>query len=380
MIGRIGVVQSGGRRVTVKPRADIAALPAYKPGRNPADLARELGLPSAMKLASNEIAFGPLPSVVDAVTKAAGTMNRYPDNGAQLLTEALAQRNGVDAGQIAVGCGSVSLCQQLLQAYARSGDEAIFAWRSFEAYPLLVTVSGATPVMVPLKDRYDHDLDAMVAAITDRTRVVFVCTPNNPTGTAIRRDALNRFLDAMPDTVVVALDEAYREFVSDPDIPDGIELAAERPNVCVLRTFSKAYGLAGLRVGYLIAGDPAVAEAVRKTYVPFSVSTVAQAAAIASLQAEDELLARCKDVVVERERVIAALREIGVDVPDSHANFVWLPLGEATMTFAADCEQRGIIVRPFAGDGARVTIGEPAENDAFLAIVAGRQRTSEPVN
>jgi len=372
----IGRTTREARPVTVTPRADIASLPAYKPGRNPVDLARELGLPSAMKLASNEVNFAPLPSVVAAVTLAALSMNRYPDNGAQLLTDALAARFGVDAGRIAVGCGSVSLCQQLLQAYAGPGDEVVFAWRSFEAYPLLVTVSGATPVMVPLKDRFDHDLDAMAAAVTDRTRVVFVCNPNNPTSTAIRRAELLRFLDAVPDTVVVAVDEAYREFVSDPDVPDGIELSAERPNVCVLRTFSKAYGLAGLRIGYLIAGDPALAEAVRKTYVPFSVSTVAQAAAVASLAAEDELLARCKDVVVERERVIAALRDIGVEVPDSHANFVWLPLGGSTTDFAAACEQLGVIVRPFAGDGARVTIGEPAANDALLAIVAGRQRAS----
>ncbi len=358
--------------MSLKPRADIASLPAYKPGRNPADLARELGLASAVKLASNEVAFGPLPSVIDAVTAAAGSMNRYPDNGAQLLTEALAAKTGKDAGQIAVGCGSVSLCQQLLQAYAGPGDEVIFAWRSFEAYPLLVTVSGAVPVMVPLRDRYHHDLDAMAAAITDRTKVVFVCNPNNPTSTAVRRDPLLRFLDSVPDTVVVALDEAYREFVADPDIPDGIELADGRPNVCVLRTFSKAYGLAGLRVGYLVAGDPAVAEAVRKTYVPFSVSSVAQAAAVASLAAEDEMLARCTAVVVERERVIAKLRDAGAELPDSHANFIWLPLGDAATDFAAACEQRGIIVRPFAGDGVRVTIGAPAENDAFLAIAAER--------
>ncbi|MGI8693316.1 MAG: histidinol-phosphate transaminase [Geodermatophilaceae bacterium] len=358
--------------MSLKPRADIASLPAYKPGRNPADLARELGLASAVKLASNEVAFGPLPSVIDAVTAAAGSMNRYPDNGAQLLTEALAAKTGKDAGRIAVGCGSVSLCQQLLQAYAGPDDEVIFAWRSFEAYPLLVTVSGAAPVVVPLRDRYHHDLDAMAAAITDRTKVVFVCNPNNPTSTAVRRDPLLRFLDSVPDTVVVALDEAYREFVADPDIPDGIELADGRPNVCVLRTFSKAYGLAGLRVGYLVAGDPAVAEAVRKTYVPFSVSSVAQAAAVASLAAEDELLARCRAVVVERERVIAKLRDAGAELPDSHANFIWLPLGDAATDFAAACEQRGIIVRPFAGDGVRVTIGEPAENDAFLAIAAER--------
>ncbi len=356
--------------MTVKPRADIAALPAYRPGRSPADLARELGLPSAVKLASNEVAFEPLPSVIAAVTAAAASMNRYPDNGAQLLTETLAVRAAVDTAQIAVGCGSVSLCQQLLQAFAGPGDEVIFAWRSFEAYPLLVSVSGATQVRVPLKDRYDHDLDAMAAAITDRTRVVFVCSPNNPTGTAVANGDLQRFLDAVPDSVLVVLDEAYREFVTDPDVPDGIEFSAGRPNVCVLRTFSKAYGLAGMRVGYLVAGDPEVAAAVRKTYVPFSVSTVAQAAAVASLAAEDELLARCQRVVLERERVVSALRELGADVSRSEANFVWLPLGDATMDFAAGCEQRGIIVRPFAGDGARITIGDPAENDAFLTIMS----------
>ena len=356
--------------MSVTPRAEIATLPAYRPGRNPADLAAELGLAGAMKLASNEVAFPPLPSVVAAVAEAATEMNRYPDNGAVHLTAALAERYGLDPGQLAVGCGSVSLCQQLLQAYAGPGDDVIFAWRSFEAYPLLVTVSGARPVMVPLKERFDHDLDAMAEAITDRTRVVFVCNPNNPTGTAIHREPLNAFLDRVPDHVLVVLDEAYREFVTDPDVPDALSMLDGRRNVCVLRTFSKAYGLAGLRVGYLAAADPAVAEAVRKTYVPFSVSTVAQVAAVASLAAEDELLARCKEVVAERERVIAALREIGVDVPDSQTNFVWLPFGEATMDFARTGEGRGIIVRPFAGDGARVTIGTPAENDAFLGLAA----------
>ena len=362
--------------MTVTPRPDIAGLPAYKPGRNPADLAAELGLPAAAKLASNEVAYPPLPSVIAAVTAAAAGMNRYPDNGSVDLVAALAKRFGLDPGQLAIGCGSVSLCQQLLQAFAGPGDDVIFAWRSFEAYPLLVAVSGARPVMVPLRDRYDHDLDAMAAAVTDRTRVIFVCNPNNPTGTAIRRQPLEAFLARVPDGVLVVLDEAYREFVTDDGVPDALEVMNGRRNVCVLRTFSKAYGLAGLRVGYLAAEDPAVAVAVGKTYVPFSVSTVAQAAAIASLRAEDELLARCKDVVVERERVIAALRGIGVDVPDSQTNFVWLPLGDSTTDFAATGEQRGIIVRPFAGDGARVTIGMPAENDAFLALVADWHRAA----
>ncbi|MBA3523388.1 MAG: histidinol-phosphate transaminase [Geodermatophilaceae bacterium] len=354
--------------MTLSPRAQIAHLPAYKPGRNAADLARELGLPSAVKLASNEVAFGPLPSVIDAVTAAATTMNRYPDNGALELVAAISAKYGVDTDRVAVGCGSVTLCQQLLQAYAGPGDEVVIAWRSFEAYPLLITISGASAVPVPLHDRFDHDLDAMAAAITERTRVVFVCTPNNPTGTAIGRAAFERFLDAVPTDVLVVLDEAYREFVDDPDLVDGLEVLAGRPNLVSLRTFSKAYGLAGLRVGYLIAADPAVAEAVRKTYVPFSVSTVGQAAAVASLAAADELAARCRDLVIERDRVSAALRAGGVEVPDSQANFLWLPLGKASSDFAAQCEQRGVIVRPFAGDGVRVSIGTPEENEAFLAI------------
>lgn len=356
--------------MTLQPRSKVAALTAYRPGRNPADLARELGLPAAIKLASNEVAYGPLPSVVDAVTQAALTMNRYPDNGAQALTEALGARLGLDPGQLAVGCGSVSLCQQLLQAYAGPGDEVLHAWRSFEAYPLLVALCGAESVQVPLTAGQEHDLDAMAAAVTERTRVVFVCNPNNPTGTAVRGAALTRFLDGLPPDVLVVLDEAYHEFVTDPDVPDGVELMRGRPTVCVLRTFSKAYGLAGLRVGYLLAEDPAVAEAVRKTYLPFSVSTVAQAAALASLDAADELLARCRSVIAERDRVVAALQKLAVDVPDTQTNFVWLRLGAATTDFAAACEARGVIVRPFAGDGARVTIGERHENDAFLAVLA----------
>lgn len=350
-------------------RPAIAELPAYKPGRSAADLARELGLSRAIKLASNEIAYPPLQSVVAAIAEAASDVNRYPDNGATELTAALARRFDLPVESIAIGCGSVSLCQQLLQSYTGPGDEVVIAWRSFEAYPLLVTVAGATLVPVPLRDQ-THDPEAMAAALTDATKVVFVCNPNNPTSTALGRSGLEVLLDAVgPDTLIV-IDEAYREFVTDPDIPDGRELMRGRPNVCVLRTFSKAYGLAGLRVGYLLAEDPAIATAVRKTYVPFSVSTLAQVAAVASLLAEDEMRERCGAVVAERERVTAALADLGQPVPNSHANFVWLPLGPAALEFAGFCEARGVIVRPFAGDGARVTIGRPDENDAFLSAVA----------
>ncbi|MGH3450543.1 MAG: histidinol-phosphate transaminase, partial [Haloechinothrix sp.] len=265
------------------PRADLDTLPAYVPGRS---------VPGAIKLASNEVPLGPLPSVARAIAGATTAVNRYPDMGAFGVIERLAGKLGVPTDRIAVGCGSVALCQQLIQAMCVDGDEVLFAWRSFEAYPILTQVAGARQITVPLDDTHTHDLDAMLAAITPTTRVVFVCNPNNPTGTAVRRDALVTFLDAVPEDVLVVLDEAYREFVTDPEVPDGLDFVAERANVAVLRTFSKAYGLAGLRVGFVVAAE-AITAAVRKVYLPFSVNALAQAAAIASLDAEEELLARC---------------------------------------------------------------------------------------
>lgn len=359
----------------VTPRAAVQALPAYKPGRNPVDLAREIGVDRAVKLASNEVAFPPLPAVVRALAEAAGETNRYPDNGAVVLTRALADRYGVDPGQIATGCGAVMLCQQLAQSFNDPDTSLAFAWRSFEMYPLLAQVAGARAVRVPLVPGRPggpadtHDLDGLLAAIDETTRLVFVCNPNNPTGTAVRRAELERFLDAVPADTVIALDEAYREFVTDPDVPDGLELMRGRPNVVVLRTFSKAWGLAGLRVGYLIAEDPAVAEAVRKTFVPFSVNMLAQAAAVAALASEDEVRARCAVVVGERDRLTVALRERRVEVEDSQANFVWLPLEDSAVETAAALEGRAVITRPFAGEGIRVSIGTAGENDAFLAAL-----------
>ncbi len=352
--------------MVVRLRPELDALVAYKPGRSPADLARDLGLDAAVKLASNESAYGPLPSVRALIADATADINRYPDMAATDLIAALGRRYSVSPDRVAVGCGSVGLYQQLIAALAGPGDEVIYAWRSFEVYPILVRISGATGVAVPLHNA-THDLAAMARAGTSRTRMVFVCNPNNPTGTAVHRAGLERFLDAVPDDVLVVLDEAYREFVQDPRVPDGLEYAAQRDNVLVLRTMSKAYGLAGLRVGYCV-GPPQVTEALRKVQLPFTVSSVAQAAALASLAAEDELLARVRRTIAERERVQEALRALGVNVPTTQANFVWLPLGDAAAAFGAACEERGVIVRPFAGDGVRVTVGTPAENDMFLAI------------
>jgi len=359
----------------VSARPAIQELPPYKPGRNPADLAREIGVDRAIKLASNEVAFPPLPAVVEALAAAAGDTNRYPDNGAVVLTRALADRYGVDPAQVATGCGAVTILQELAQAYNDPGTSIAYAWRSFEMYPLLARVAGARAIQVPLVPGRPggpadtHDLEAMAAAIDDSTRLVFVCNPNNPTGTAVRRPELEKFLDTVPQQTLVVLDEAYREFVTDPEVPDGLEIMRGRPNVAVLRTFSKAWGLAGIRVGYLIAEDPAVAASVGKTHVPFSVSMLAQAAAVAALASEDEVRARCAAVTDERARLTGALRERGFDVADSQANFVWLPVGERTTSLAAALEARAVITRPFAGEGVRVTVGTPEEDDIFLAAL-----------
>jgi histidinol-phosphate aminotransferase len=348
-------------------RPVLAQFAGYRPG------GRVVGPDGkSFKLASNESPFGPLPSVVGAIAAAAADTNRYPDNGAAELIEAIARRHGVPASHVAVGCGSVGVTQQLLAATAEPGTEVLYAWRSFEAYPNLVALTGAEHVRVPL-DGETHDLAAMADAITPRTRVIFVCNPNNPTGTVIRTGELARFLDQAPRDCLVVLDEAYAEYVRDPDVPDGIALYRNHPHVAVLRTFSKAYGLAGLRVGYLV-GPEQVAAAVRTTMLPFSVNSVAQAAAIASLAAEAELLARVDLVVAERARVRDELREQGWTVPATEANFIWLRLGPDTLDFAAACEAAGISIRPFADEGARISIGDKEANDAFLAIAKAYPR------
>ncbi|WP_328318456.1 histidinol-phosphate transaminase [Streptomyces sp. NBC_00388] len=347
-----------------KLRAALDGIPAYVPGRPAA-----AGGPVAYKLSSNENPYPPLPGVMESAIAAAGTFNRYPDLACTVLMNELAERFGVPVSHLATGTGSVGVAQSLLQITSGPGDEVIYAWRSFEAYPIITRISGATPVQVPLDSGDVHDLDAMAAAITGRTRMIFVCNPNNPTGTVVRRAELERFLDRVPADVLVVLDEAYREFNRDTDVPDGVELYRDRPNVAVLRTFSKAYGLAGLRIGFAIAHEP-VAAALRKTAVPFGVSQLAQDAAVASLRAEDELWGRVGSLVTERNRVHEGLVGQGWTVPETQANFVWLRLGDRTSDFAAACERAGVVVRPFAGEGVRVTIGETEGNDLFLQAAA----------
>ncbi len=356
------------RSQSPRARADLAGIAVYKPGKP--STAGQPGF-KRFKLSSNESPYPPLPSVLDAIARAAQQANRYPDLAASVVVEALAAKLEVPADHVVVGCGSVGVATQLVEAFAGPGDEVVFAWRSFEAYPIIVQVSGATAVPVPLTAGAVHDLDAMAAALTPRTRVVFVCNPNNPTGTAVRGRELDGFLDQVPRDCLVVLDEAYREFNRDPGVPDGISMYRDRPNVAVLRTFSKAYGLAGLRVGYAVA-HPEVADAIRMTSVPFAVSSIAQAAAVASLlpAAEAELFARVEATVGERARVSEALAEVGWELPESQANFVWLATGAGTEKAAATCSEAGIVVRPFAGEGLRVTIGEREANDILLALAA----------
>ncbi|HEX6354391.1 histidinol-phosphate transaminase [Actinophytocola sp.] len=339
-------------------RTDLASLPDYIAGRK---------VPGAVILSSNELSGPPPSAVLAAIAEAAADINRYPAMGCDDLLDRTAEHFGLDRPRLAVGCGSVSLCQQVVQALCAEGDEVVFGWRSFEAYPIVTQIATAVGVKVP-NTGHALDLDGMLAAVTDRTRVMFVANPNNPTGTALRTAELTSFLDRVPENVLVVLDEAYREFVTDPDVPDGFSFL-DRQNVAVLRTFSKAYALAGIRLGYLVA-DPAIAAGIRKVGIPFSVNKIAQAAGMAAMSAQAELMARCREVTEERPRVRAALLELGYEVPETQANFVWLPLGERTAAFNEHCMDQKVIVRAFAGEGARATIGLPAENDAFLAAAS----------
>ena len=346
------------------------SIPTYQPGKQPAPKPGR----STFKLSSNENPYPPLPGVIETLAGASERVNRYPDMGAVHLYERLSERFGVPVDNLAAATGSVAVLYHLLQATCERGDEVVYAWRSFEAYPIAVQVTGARSVTVPLNAKAEHDLDAMLAAITDRTRVVIVCTPNNPTGPVVHDDALTEFIEQVPPHVVVVVDEAYREFVRDQHVADGVDLYRDRANVVCLRTFSKAYGLAGLRVGYAIA-PPAIAAAIRKAALPFGVSDFAQVAAVASLNAEDALFQRVEALVAERTRVVDALREQGWPVPVTQANFFWLPLGADTVEFAAACAEEGVMVRPFAGDGARITIGESEGNDVILEVARNWRAT-----
>ncbi len=354
--------------MTGRPRPAIAELPAYRPGRSAAAAEADHGITDAIKLASNEIPFGPLPSVAGAISSGIEQMNLYADHRATALREDIAASMGVDVEQVTVGNGSVGLLQQLALTYCDRGDEVAMCWPSFEAYPVFAMLVEAEQVRVPLRDE-TFDLDALSDAITPNTKIVFIANPNNPTGTVVGTDEVESFLDRVPSTCLVVLDEAYAEFVTDPGVTDTTRLLAGHDNLVITRTFSKAHGLAGLRVGYAV-GHPDVIAMVDRTLVPFAVNELGQRAARASLAASDEMRQRVGDVVAERARVAEALRSDGWTVADAQANFVWLPLGDVAADLAVQLERRGVVTRAFPDIGVRVTIGSATDNDRFLSALA----------
>jgi histidinol-phosphate aminotransferase len=343
----------------VRFRPSLMRLPRHAPVRT---------LPGGVELAGSESPHGLLPKVAETLPRLAGDVSRHPDMSATALLQAIAEHHGVAPERIVVGAGSSEVCGQLLHSVVGPGDEVVFGWRSFEAYPILTEIAGGTAVRVPLREHV-LDLDAMVEAITDRTRLIFVCNPNNPTSTAVGERALRDFTDRVPEEVLIVVDEAYREYADPALVPDALELLGDRPNVVVLRTFSKAYGLAGLRVGYCVA-PPEIAAHVCTAQVPFSVSALAQQTAAIALGEHAEVARRAALTVAERERVTLRLRGLGLDVPDSQTNFVWLPLGAGSGHFAMHCLDGRVVVRPLLGEGVRVTIGLPEENEVLLTLVA----------
>ena len=346
-------------------RPEVASLPAYVPG-----VRAEAAAMAA--LASNESHFHPLPPVLQSVLSAANTMNRYPDPSSLVLRGRLAEQLEATVDEVTVGPGSLGVLNQIISAYCRPGDEVIFPWRSFEAYPIVVQLAGAATVPVPLRPDEGHDLEAMLAAVTHRTRVIIICTPNNPTGVPVPHAELKEFLGRVRSDILVVIDEAYIEYATAGDTPDTLALYRQHPNVCLLRTFSKAYGLAGLRIGYALASHD-ISEGLRKTCLPFAVSALAQQAAIASLNAQSEMRARVQCVVNERERLLPALRSAGYAIPESQANFLWLRCNDETReSLVSDFRTAGILVRGYARDGIRISLADTGANDRVLALLSNR--------
>jgi len=350
---------------TVRLRPEIVALAAYAQGK-PADS-------DAFKLSSNENPFDPIPEVVRAIAASSG-VNRYPDAAGVELRARLAGRFGVRTEEVHLGAGSVSILAQLISAATGPGDEVVYSWRSFEAYPGLVAVAGATSVPVPNTADDRHDLSAMLAAISERTRIVIVCSPNNPTGSIVTASEFADFMAAVPPHILVILDEAYVEFVTDDSAVNGRELSGRYPNLVVARTFSKAYGLAGLRIGYAV-GPEYILDAARTTSIPLSVTEAAQRAAIVSLDHETVVLERVHRLAMLRDEVWRSLVDQGWSVPRPQGNFVWLATGASTAAAAELFAAAGIVVRPFAAEGIRVSIGESQSVDKLLKAAAEVVRT-----
>jgi histidinol-phosphate aminotransferase len=347
-------------------KAHIRSLEPYKPGKPIEELERELGIEGAIKLASNESPIGPSPRAVAAVRDALASAHRYPDGASFALRRKLAARLGVEERQLVFGCGGDEILELVAKCVLGPGDECVFAWPSFAMYPIVVQGMGAAAVTVPLDANLVHDLDAMRRAVTPRTKLVFVCNPNNPTGTSVGAEAFDAFVASLPEDVVLAVDEAYFEFVRRGDFPDSLRWLTRRPGTLVLRTFSKIYGLAGLRVGYGVA-DPELASYLERARHPFNVNRLAEAAALAALD-DQEHAERSRAVNAEGMAYLSReLPALGVAVWPSDANFLlaklWAGAGDQLL-------REGIIVRPLAGFGmpehVRISIGLPEENERLV--------------
>jgi histidinol-phosphate aminotransferase len=352
-----------------RPRNAVSLMPSYKPGKDAKQSEKELGITDAIKLASNENPMEPIPEIIDAITNAVTGINRYADHRAVEMRQTIADWQGLPVSNITVGAGSSAILHRLVSSYVDPGDEVLYPWRSFEVYPIYTRLLDGEPVTVPLVDE-TADLNGLLDAITEKTKLIMIANPNNPTGTALPTSALAEFCTAVPDRVIVVIDEAYFEFV-EPSFGNSVrDLLPYHRNVVVTRTFSKAQGLAGLRVGYAM-GDPEIITAIDKTQLPFAVSMVSQAAAIAAVQNADKVASRVEDIVTERGRVIDEVRSWGVSVPNSQANFFYLPLGENSNDVFASMERDGVVTRLFDQLGVRITISTPAENNRMLAALKG---------
>lgn len=352
-----------------RPRPAVELMPAYRPGKGAAQAEAEHGITHAIKLASNENPLPPVQSILDAVAAAAAGANRYADHRATAVRQRLASWLGVSVDAVTVGAGSVGLLQQLFLTYVDPGDEVVYPWRSFEVYPVYTQLMNGVALTTSLDESHAFDLDAVAAAVTPRTKLVLLATPNNPTGTALSTAEMAKLIGGISTDTIVVIDEAYREFM-DPTLGDPVaELVPRFSNVVVTRTFSKAQGIAGIRAGYAI-GAADVITSIDKTLFPFAVSALAQAAAIAAIDAAEEIAARVVAIKRERARVVAELTAAGWKLPDAQANFVYLPIGPRTDEVYLDLERRGVVTRPFSNEGIRVTISTPDENDRFLATLA----------
>lgn len=343
----------GKKSVPVRVRPEILEAAAYQQGRRPEK--------TGFKLSSNENPFETLPEITQAIN-ARLDHNRYAAADMTELRTKIASRFATTAEHVHLGSGSVAILYQLIHTVAGVGDNYVFAWPSFEAYPGLGLASGADPIRVPLQPDATHDLDAMAAAINSRTRAVIVCSPNNPTGPTVSRTDFEAFLQKVPRDVLVVLDEAYAEFVTESEAVIGVDLLRDHENLVVLRTFSKAYGLAGVRIGYGL-GSAELWEAVGRIAIPLSISGVAEAAALAALEPAtlEKLLDRVRVISERRDTLAHTLRTAGISVPEAQGNFVWIPeTDRVTATRVAEAfAEHGTLVRPFVGHGTRITVGEP---------------------